>query len=106
MTRSVTHLRTPHQSRRYNVVVALVFVLCAWLVAAAMHLHVNDQDTGIADSAHCASCFALSASAAPAPELRLPAVIAAPAIIVAFDDTTFADQTAPSFYLSRGPPAA
>jgi hypothetical protein len=105
MTRSVTHFRTSCRARRNNVV-ALAFVLCAWLVAAAMHLHVNDQDAGIADSAHCAYCLALSASAAPAPELRVPPVIAAPAIIVAFDDATVEDLAAPSFYLSRGPPAA
>ena len=105
MTRSGPLFRTSDRARRYNVV-ALVFVLCAWLVAAAMHLHVKDQDAGSADSAHCAHCSAFSASAAPAPELRLPPAIVAAAMIVTFDDATVEDLAAPSFYLSRGPPAA
>lgn len=47
--RSVTRLHTDGRTRRYNVV-ALAFVLCAWLIAAAMHL--QEQDAGVADSAH------------------------------------------------------
>ena len=105
MTRSVHHFRTSLQARRYNVV-ALALVLCAWLVAAAMHLHVKEQDAGTADSAHCAYCLGLSTSAAPAAELRLPVVITAPVAIVACDDAAVDSQTAPSFYLSRGPPSA
>lgn len=104
MMRSVTHFGMSYRARRHNVV-ALVFVLCAWLVAAAMHLHVKDQDAGSADSAHCSYCFAQSASAAPASELRLPAVIVASATLVAPDGATLEEQTAPSFYLSRGPPS-
>lgn len=105
MTRSVTYSGTSQRARRYNVV-ALAFVLCAWLIAVAMHLHVKDQDAGIADSAHCAQCLALSASAAPAPEFRVPVALAGPMLVVGCDDTTFEAQAAPSYYLSRGPPAA
>lgn len=104
MTRSVNHFRTSDRARRYNVV-TLAAVLCVWLVAAAMHLHVNEQDANIADSAHCAYCLALSTSAAPAPEWRLPIVMSAPAAVVACDDRTVEDQTPASFYFSRGPPA-
>ncbi|MBM0104952.1 hypothetical protein JM946_09335 [Steroidobacter sp. S1-65] len=105
MTRSGHLFRTSDRARRYNVV-ALAVVLCAWLVAAAMHLHANDPDAGNADSAHCAHCSALSGSAAPAPELRVPPNIVVAAMVVAFDDAIVAGRAAPSFYLSRGPPAA
>ena len=105
MTRSVTPFRTSCRARRYNVL-ALALVLCAWLVAAAMHVHVNEQDAAMGDSAHCAHCVGLSASAAPASEPGIPAVIVAATLIVACDDVPAEGQTAPSFYLSRGPPAA
>lgn len=105
MTRSVTHIRTSSLARRYNVI-ALGLVLCAWLVTAAMHLHVKDQDAGNADSTHCAYCFTLSAGAAPAPEFRVPAIIVVPAGVVACSDTTVEDRSTPAFYFSRGPPAA
>lgn len=105
MTRSISHFRMSSLARRYNVI-ALGLVLCGWLIAAAMHLHVKEQAASGADSAHCAYCFGLSTSAAPAPEWRVPAFIAAPSSIVADDDTPVEYRTAPSFYLSRGPPAA
>lgn len=105
MTRSVPCLRTSEQVRRYNVV-ALVLVLGAWLITAAMHLHGKDPDAGGVDTTHCSYCFALSTGVAPAPELRIPAVVVAPAIIVAFEGMAVEDQAALSFYLSRGPPAA
>lgn len=92
------------RARRYNVV-ALAFMLCAWLVVAAMHLHLQEDDAAGADSAHCAQCLALSVSAAPGPEVRLPALIPAPTIIVAFQGAAVAGRTLPSSYLSRGPPA-
>ena len=101
--RSVTYLCMGGRTRRYNVV-ALAFVLCAWLIAAAMHLHLEEQDAAVADSAHCVQCLALSASAAPGPEIRLPAPVAAPTIIIAFHGATFEGRTLPSSYLSRGPP--
>lgn len=105
MMRSVTYFGTSRSARRYNVV-ALALVLCGWLIAVAMHLHVQEQDAGIADSAHCAHCLGLSASAAPAPEFRIPVAFAAPILVVPCDETPFEARMACSFYLSRGPPAA
>jgi hypothetical protein len=104
MTR-VTHFSMSRRVRRYNVV-ALALVLCAWLISVAMHLHVKDEHAGTADSSPCGYCLALSAGAAPAPEQRVPAVIATPVLVVSLDDAPVQSQTAPSFYLSRGPPAA
>jgi hypothetical protein len=105
MTRTVTHSCTSHLARRFNVV-ALGLVLCAWLITAAMHLHVQDPDSGSADSAHCTYCLGLSTSAAPAPEFQIPAIVDAPAGIVTCNDLAVEDRATPSFYLSRGPPTA
>jgi hypothetical protein len=93
------------RTRRYNVV-ALALVLCGWLIAAATHLHLQEHDAAVSDPAHCAYCFALSAGAAPAPELHLPTPIDAPLLVVSCDRATVEGLTDPSPYFSRGPPAA
>ena len=92
------------QARLYNVV-ALAFVVCAWLVTAAMHLHLQDEHAGAVDSAHCAHCLALSTGAAPAPEYNFPIVIVTPSVVLSFDDVPAPSQSPRSSYLSRGPPA-
>ena len=92
------------QARRYNVV-ALALVLCAWLVTAATHLHVQDQATGATEAAHCAHCLALSAGAAPPPTHNLPTIIVTPTVVVPFGHATPPSEPPRSSYLSRGPPA-
>jgi hypothetical protein len=58
MKPSIDHLRSSILERRYNVA-ALAFVLCAWLVAAAMHLHLGDNDKGAGgvDPRPCTYCL-------------------------------------------------
>lgn len=106
MKPSIDHLRSSVLVRRYNVV-ALAFVLCAWLVAAAMHLHLgdNDKDAGGVDPRPCTYCLAFSGGAAPPPDHRIPEVVADPVAVVAFHGHPANEQVAASFYLSRGPPA-
>jgi hypothetical protein len=106
MKPSIDHLRSSVLARRYNVV-ALAFVLCAWLVAAAMHIHLADKDkhAGGVHPAPCSYCVAFSAGAAPPPDHRMPEVVAEPAMVTAFHGEPAEKQVAASFYLSRGPPA-
>lgn len=104
MKPSVDHLRSSILTRRYNVV-ALAFVLCVWLVGAAVHLHFDDGDAAASDLSPCAYCMALANGAAPLPEYRVPEVVAPPAVVVvSFEEREHAQLTT-SFYLSRGPPA-
>lgn len=106
MKPSVDHLRSSVLARRYNVV-ALAFVLCAWLVAAAMHLHVADKDkeAGAAEPQYCSYCLAFSGGVAPPPQHQLPEAAAAPVAVAVSYDLPAAVRKATSFYLSRGPPA-
>ena len=106
MKPSIDHLRSSVLARRYNVV-ALAFVLCGWLIAAAMHLHLgdNDKDAGGVEPQPCAYCLAFSGGAAPPPEHRIPEVVADPVAVVAIHGQPAEKQVAASFYLSRGPPA-
>lgn len=106
MKPSVDHLRSSILARRYNVV-ALAFVLCAWLVAAAMHLHLTDKDkeAGAVDPQPCSYCLAFAGGAAPLPDYRAPQVPAQPLVVVVSYDLPAHEQAATSFYLSRGPPA-
>jgi hypothetical protein len=104
MKPSVDHLRSSMLARRYNVV-ALAVVLCVWLVAAAMHLHLVDKDAGAADPRPCTYCLAFSGGAAPLPDYRIPEVFAQPVAVEVRYDLPSQEQVATSFYLSRGPPA-
>jgi hypothetical protein len=106
MKPSIDQLRSSMLARRYNVV-ALAFVLCAWMVAAAMHLHLsdNDKDAGGVDPRPCTYCLAFSGGAAPPPDHRIPEVVADPIGVVAFPTLPAKEQVAASFYFSRGPPA-
>ena len=104
MKPSVDHLRSSILARRSHVV-ALVFVLCAWLIAAAVHLHLDGGDADASDPSPCSYCIALANGAAPLPEYRVPKVIAGPvAVAVSFEEREHAQLTTSS-YLSRGPPA-
>lgn len=105
MTRPVSHFHMSDRAQRYNVV-ALAFVLCAWLVTAVMHLHVKDQDAGPAHASACAYCLSLSAGAAPAPEQQSPSVIVTSTVVGSSHEAPAPGKSAPFFYLSRGPPAA
>jgi hypothetical protein len=106
MKPSVDQLRSSILARRYNVV-ALAFVLCAWLITAAMHLHVADTDkgSGAVDPRPCSYCLAFSGGAAPLPDYRIPDVFPQPTDVVVSYDLPAQEQVAPSYYLSRGPPA-
>jgi hypothetical protein len=106
MKPSINHLRSSVLARRYNVV-ALAFVLCAWLVAAAMHLHLGDNDKNArgVEPQHCTYCLAFSGGAAPPPDHRIPEVVAEPAVVAVLHGVPAEEQAAASFYLSRGPPA-
>lgn len=104
MKPSVDHLRSSMLARRYNVV-ALAFVLCAWLVAAAMHLHPADKDAGGVDPRPCSYCLAFSGGVAPLPDYRIPEVFTAPVAVAASYDLPSQEQVATAFYFSRGPPA-
>lgn len=102
----IDRLRSSVLARRYSVV-ALAFVLCAWLIAAAMHIHLADKDKH-ASGGHpppCSYCLAFSAGAAPLPDYRAPQVFAQPTAVAVFYDLPTQQQEATSFYLSRGPPA-
>jgi hypothetical protein len=105
MKPSIDYLRSSMLVRRYNVV-ALAFVLCAWLVAAAMHLHLGDngKDAGAVELQPCSYCLAFSGGAAPPPDHRLPEVVADPVAVVVRHGDPANEQVAASFYLSRGPP--
>lgn len=106
MKPSVDHLRSSVLARRYNVP-ALALVLCAWMIAAAMHLHLADEDqnAGGVDPRPCSYCLAFSSGAAPLPDHRIPDALPQPQIVAVFYDLPAQEQVATSFYFSRGPPA-
>jgi hypothetical protein len=106
MKPSIDQLRRSMLVRRYNVV-ALAFVLCAWLITAAVHLHLadNDKGTGAVDSQPCSYCLAFAGGAAPLPDYRVPEAFAQPVAVAVFYDLPAQERVATSFYLSRGPPA-
>jgi hypothetical protein len=105
MKPSIDHLRSLVSSRRYSVV-ALAFVLCAWMITAAMHLHLADKNTEAAgmEPQPCTYCLAFSGGAAPLPDYRIPETFPQPAAAAVADDLPALEQVAASFYLSRGPP--
>lgn len=98
-----THLGMSKTARRYNVLV-LSFALCAWLVTAALHLHVKDDHGDFSEPTPCTYCMVLSSGAAPAPEHRVPDIVVEPSTFVFADIDSAHGRAAPSFYLSRGPP--
>lgn len=106
MKPSVDHLRIAVLARRYNVV-ALALVVCAWMIAAAMHLHLadKDKDAGGAEPQPCSYCLAFSGGAAPSPDYRAPPVFVQPVAVAVSYDLPVQEQDAATFYLSRGPPA-
>lgn len=106
MNPSVDHLRSSVLARRYNVV-ALAFLLCAWMIAAAMHLHLADKDknAGGVDPRPCSYCLAFSGGAAPLPDYRIPEVFPKPIAVAVSYDLPAQEQAATRFYFSRGPPA-
>lgn len=103
MSALISPARMSNTARRYNVLV-LTFALCAWLVTAALHLHIKDDHSNVSESLPCSYCLVLSAGAAPAPKHHVVDVVVARAIIAATYDDAAHEQPAPSFYLSRGPP--
>lgn len=92
--------------RRYNVV-ALAFVLCAWMIAAAMHIHLADKDQHAGGmQTPCSYCLAFSGGTAPLPDYRIPKILPPPVAVAISYDLPAQEQVAASFYLPRGPPAA
>jgi hypothetical protein len=104
IARSANPFRISRRVRRYSVV-PLALVICAWLIASAMHLHLKDDHVGLAESTACSYCMSLSGGVAPPPEHRTPEIVVSPGSIAISRDDFARDQAAPSFYLSRGPPS-
>ena len=103
----IAHLRSSVLSRRYSVI-ALAFVLCAWLITAAMHIHLADKETDVGgvDPRPCTYCLAFAGGAAPLPDYRIPQIFPQPVAAEVCYDLLAHEQVTPSFYLARGPPTA
>lgn len=87
-------------------VALLGLALCVWLIASAVHTHVEDDEpTSSEPTTECIYCLALPAGA-PAPAYTPTAqLIFTVSETVAEVSTVFVPADVWFFYLSRGPPA-
>jgi len=105
MSAVFTHfLRVSPNTQRRNVL-ALVLVLCLWMVASAAHIHIGDAHGAPGKpSTACSTCVSLPTGATPPARHELPVqaqVVSATLVDRAAPSITF---HAPSSYLSRAPP--
>ena len=83
----------------------LGLALCLWMIAFAAHIHTDGDKKSNEPSSVCSFCLSLTAGA-PSPTPAAAAqrlLIATDAIVDVVPALVALD--APSFYLSRGPPA-